>query len=207
MAKKAKRPRRRRPEAQKTSVREVSRAAVDELGLTDDQRQAIAASWVHFHEERYSEADWTDYVEGWTGPWSSPPTARPSSRRKVGNPLAVWGAYLECRAAKLPLPEWVLAYFDRVASRLTRRVSAGMPSVPKNPAAAIAADLEMVRQGAGSVFAHWDRQDELLMAAEVERRMSHGEGVTASIRNASKALSKGEQTVERAWRKHRNTLP
>ena len=78
------------------------------------------------------------------------------SRKDAGNPLNVWRAYLECRAHKLLIPDWVLSYLDRVARRFwnlsladspfIRADAPGQDGLP-DPATAIVEALEMKRSG------------------------------------------------------------
>ena len=78
------------------------------------------------------------------------------SRKDAGNPLNVWRAYLECRAHKLPIPDWVLSYLDRVARRFWNLSLADSPFIradapgqdgSPDPATAIVEALEMKRSG------------------------------------------------------------
>src|SRR5207245_10904378 len=63
------------------------------------------------------------------------------------NPLRAWLAYRDCRRYRLPIPEWVLDYFDRVSDAL----ASCNRKPPKDPAPAILRALEMRRaRGTGS---------------------------------------------------------
>ena len=70
--------------------------------------------------------------------------------RKTGNPLACWDAYSLARKKGEPIPEWVLAYFDRAARNLLS---------PKNEAKDVPRCLEFsdgkTKGGHGS-FAQYD---------------------------------------------------
>jgi hypothetical protein len=175
-----------------------------ELELADERRRQIAASWVRFHEEQYAGSDWTDYVEAWAG-------KTPLGTCRVGNPLHVWSAYLECRSAKLALPDWVLDYLDRVASRLRRRVANnGLPPSPKDPAAAIATDLEMARRGAGNVFTHYNRNatkdGPIYLAASINDRLLRGERLTPALDAVCAETGVSKSKLERAWREYKAKL-
>ena len=69
------------------------------------------------------------------------------------NPLYVWQAYQEARAAGITVPEWILEYLDESAAALweLRSRSEKLP----NPTAAIAEALRLKkpgRSGSGTVF-------------------------------------------------------
>ncbi len=65
------------------------------------------------------------------------------------NPLFIWHAYRWCRAWKLPLPDWVLAYLDRVARRLFEFER----KPPTRTSDACADALGMDKGGRGTFFA------------------------------------------------------
>jgi len=67
--------------------------------------------------------------------------------QKTGNPVLAWRAYLECRAMKLPFPEWVLKYLDRPATLFWEWSMKGGQEVPKDLGGAVVQALEMRRPG------------------------------------------------------------
>lgn len=56
-----------------------------------------------------------------------------SSYRKTKNPLYFWAAYLESRQHRVPAPDWVLDYFDRVGLRFMQMWHQPAPRPYKGP--------------------------------------------------------------------------
>ena len=65
-----------------------------------------------------------------------------------GNPLAVWDAFLHARWLKEPVPEWVLAHFEKTAEKLLK--------VPKGkPPAHVMTALGLQTHGKGNAFTRY----------------------------------------------------
>jgi hypothetical protein len=63
--------------------------------------------------------------------------------QRTGNPVYAWGAYRTARAARLPVPDWVLGYLDGAADMLARLAL----EPPANVAPAVAEALGFVAKG------------------------------------------------------------
>jgi hypothetical protein len=131
---------------------------------------------------------------------------------RTKDPLYAWKAYLECRVAKLELPEWVLSYLDRPAKRFWRLTHSEGP--PAKPLVAIAEALEMKppttpgnkgRSGRRNIFRdHRDTQYAAL-AGKVALRINRGDGpLKAIIFDVAKESNVSKSTVERAWGEYRD---
>jgi len=81
--------------------------------------------------------------------------------KATGNPLGVWFAYQEFQSAGLPLPSWILAYFDHAAAELRK----GIHSKPTDATGFIAAALGMGGRGRGTVFSTFQDIRELFAYA------------------------------------------
>jgi hypothetical protein len=168
--------------------------------LTPEQSRTIANLKVEAHKEDYAQDDWTHYLES--------PSIN-ESRRPAGNPVHAWRAYLECRGHNLPIPDWVLSYFDRVAGRFWALSSAGT-TLPRDISATVAEALEMKRPGrggAGNVFAAYDRREEGEMAMEAAFQINLLDGQRKlAFKRVAKARNVSPSKVERAFNAWREDL-
>jgi hypothetical protein len=65
-----------------------------------------------------------------------------------GNPLAAWDAFLRARWMKEPIPEWVLAYFEKTAEALCK--------IPKGkPPEHVMRSLGLQTRGKGNAFSRY----------------------------------------------------
>ena len=132
---------------------------------------------------------------------------------RTGNPLHIWHAYGECRDYGLEVPEWILAYLDRVAKDLL--IMASEPDkIPKSPAPTVARIMGMNEKGSGNVFRTFQSQDvrDYRMAHDVicdiiadeEKRGSH------KLDTIEKAVAKrfevSKATVDRAYKKYADII-
>ena len=130
-----------------------------------------------------------------------------------GNPLHVWSAYCAVRELGQPVPDWILAYFDRCAVALlnlagsdnfTGRARDG-ERVTK-PSTAIAQAFEMKRpgrSGRGSVFSEFTNKTWLLRGATVEMYMGHGDKEIFAIEEVARQNGVSETTVRRDFKKYK----
>ncbi len=89
------------------------------------------------------------------------------------NPLHVWQAYALVRAATLPTPPWVLAYFDRVAETL--HVLSIKPPGERQVANAAVRALELPRGGRRNVFLDWPKQNHAQwISSQVQQLLNDG---------------------------------
>jgi hypothetical protein len=90
------------------------------------------------------------------------------------NPRHAWEAYGLARAASVPVPGWVLAYFDRVAE--TMHVLNQHPPTERRIAAAAARALELPTGGRRNPFRAWpDENHQEWIASEVQDRLDEGQ--------------------------------
>ena len=147
MTQKRRRRRRARAMPTKNAPRAAHRPSGGQVSSEGQPQLTAAEACVLERRQDYLERLWTYYFES---------LGVEESRKDAGNPLNVWRAYLECRAHKLPIPDWVLSYLDRVARRFWNLSLADSPFIRADapdqdglpdPATAIAEALEMKRPG------------------------------------------------------------
>ena len=125
------------------------------------------------------------------------------SYEESGNPLNVWRAYVECRAAGLEIPEWVLEYLDRVGRNFWQlsMINEKKPP-PDEMAPAIAVALEMKKpgkSGSGNVFKQFQDSSGLLMACEVAWHRQDNHKLDIAYELVAKKHGKSKSTVRTAW--------
>ena len=126
-----------------------------------------------------------------------------------GNPLHVWSAYCAVRELGQPVPDWILAYFDRCAVALMNLTGVARDGerVTK-PSAAIAEAFEMKRPGQGgpgSVFSEFTNQTWLFRGATVEIYIGHGDKETFAIEEVARQYGVSEATVRRDFKKYKTS--
>jgi hypothetical protein len=115
--------------------------------------------------------------------------------KATGNPLNVWFAYQEFQSAGLPLPSWILAYFDHAAAELRK----GIYSKPKEATRFITAALVMGGRGRGTAFSTFQDIRELFAyatwAQEANRpHFAHGKiakALRVTKRSAQRLVERG----------------
>ncbi|MBI2526747.1 MAG: hypothetical protein HYY95_27690 [Candidatus Rokubacteria bacterium] len=149
-----------------------------EGGFTPAEKKRVAAEIVELHGKTYD---------------------------KTKNPLLVWRAYLECRAAKRPAPKWVLSYLDRVARRFWLWSMNGGARPPSDVSVAIAEALEMKRPGRGgrgNIFTRFSDSKNVGLSIAVSHRLRDGDKLYVAIEAVAAEKNLGRATVWRAWRKY-----
>src|SRR5262249_36239027 len=119
------------------------------------------------------------------------------------NPLYLWCIYLVCRCAKIPLPDLVLEYFDRVAKELWISASQG-ETTRKLPEI-----LELKgpgKTGRTTAFSRFAETDGLQDAAAVYSKMRyHKLGEDKAIKEvADEARNGAVNTVRDHWAKYKH---
>ena len=106
--------------------------------------------------------------------------------RQDRNPRHAWSAYDIARAASMPVPDWVLAYFDRVAE--TMHVLTINPPLEKDGIAKAAMRaLELPRGGRRNAFLAWPKQNhEQWIALEVQGLLDEGHKLYEAARMVGK---------------------
>jgi hypothetical protein len=133
--------------------------------------------------------------------------------RSSGNPVFAWRAYLECRGAKLEIPEWVLTYFDgpaRVFWRWSTPID-GRPPTGKKLSDGVLAALRLKRRGKkgrGNLFAEvFPDAASLALAGSVHFALRTdpltGGKVYRAIDIVREQAGVSRATVQRAWGRHR----
>ena len=117
-----------------------------------------------------------------------------ATARSTGNPLWIWYAYREFRVHGLPLPEWMLVYFDEVAKRLCAMVL----KPPSDSFAAIAYAMLMKRLGRGNVFTRFQNPAEIGVIVELLNAMGNRKPANVAIGCAAQTLGVDKRTVRRA---------
>lgn len=124
--------------------------------------------------------------------------------RQDKNALRAWLAYRECRKHRLPVPEWVLRYFDRVAVKLNGWT---IRQPPKKLAAALVRTVKMAR-ARGTVFTDLKASDRKfalaslfnarLLATSMTAKEHQRAKVNEIAENVAKTAGVGRATVLRA---------
>jgi hypothetical protein len=145
-----------------------------------------------------------------------------------GNPLFAWDSYARARSDELPIPEWVLLYFDATARRLggvVQQAQAGQPIA--RPGNKVAEAFGMKVTGSGSVFARfagvWLDWDWAAIGSQVAGYIRQGDKESFAIENVFKDLTFADEeaqrrglrrslvpsasTIGRAWRRYKKELP
>jgi len=118
--------------------------------------------------------------------------------RASGNPLWVWMAYRNFRDHDLPLPEWLLEYFDAVEQRFQAIVEAQ----PKRACPAVAEALFMNWRGRGNAFTTLRNPEEFVATIEMIQSRLRGESRSAAVARAAQKLGVDKRTA----RRHRNAI-
>lgn len=133
------------------------------------------------------------------------------------NPLFVWRAYLECRRAKLLIPDWVHGYLDSVATEFWQLAT----SIPKSGLnRQVLKILKFSSKGTGTVFSKFreitENTNSLELAAEVFLKKLAGAPETRGAPEtdesdavylvAEDCKKRGDpvsqSTIRRAWKKY-----
>lgn len=111
-----------------------------------------------------------------------------------GSGVAAWIAWRLCREAGSEPPDWVLAYFDRVAAQvatLTKRAE----KVAWHDLA-VALEFAERGRGQGSPFSRWERiQLDLCLADDVEHAIEEGATKTSACQTVAKRHTVSVQRV------------
>lgn len=123
--------------------------------------------------------------------------------REHNNPLFAWDAYILCRRKKLPIPEWVLEYFDNTASNLIMLDSETRPND-------LLRALGLVKPGAGTAVSKRQRVlKNWMIATHVANELNKGMpldsayiSVTEELRGSKIFNNPSYSTVRRAFVQH-----
>lgn len=170
-------------------------------------RRRLDGGWVFYNKKcREVDGSWNTGEHRRIARWRAALGAR--LYVEDTNPIHVWRALLEYRAAGEPLPEWILGYLERVARRIYEISSQEQP--PKNPAGAVAEALEMKKPGRGrrgTVFVAFRQTASFVLALDVQHETtSKGKKPYRAWRDVAKKHKVSRETVRRAWLQHRDTL-
>jgi hypothetical protein len=125
------------------------------------------------------------------------------------NPLYAWHEYYIRREFDEPIPDWVLEYFDRVASKL---LQATEPGSKADVQAAAAEALELKKPGktgAGTKFTKFRTAPEWAEHAYAVYKKLQGGAVKLDAAFGEVAQEKGvsNSTVRRAWETAKKGFP
>lgn len=116
------------------------------------------------------------------------------------SPVWVFRAWLHARGAAVPVPDWVLGYFDAAATNLMDLT--GEPPKARSIAPAVARALGFLQRGKGrrNLFVVYDR-DRSIAASVFLQRVS-GQKLLHAYEAAAAKHGVNRRTAERAWRKY-----
>ncbi len=134
----------------------------------------------------------------------------------TGNPFLVWMAYQQCRLGGIPFPEWVLDYLDRAAGEINaivlgwsewsldhKEIEVTRDKLPR----LVAKAFGFRTKGAGTAVARLKKINAAIhMASLAQDRMWSGEAQESSFLATAQELEVSEDTVRRAWQKHRREV-
>lgn len=128
------------------------------------------------------------------------------------NPFFVWQAYDHFRRAGMPIPEWILEYFDKAADALfalrlgqtdLKIHAKELPATGDNLAQLVAKALGFREKGRGTALSKLKKSDaEISMALRAQQRMNSGETQETSFGETADEIGVSDSTVRRAWRKY-----
>lgn len=117
------------------------------------------------------------------------------------NPMHAWAAFSIARTADVPVPNWVMRYFDTVARGMMAVASEAREDGGSDPGPRFAKALRI--NGKQLTGYH---NDDLVMALHVASRIKLGDGPDAAVFGAAEAYRVSESTAYRAFQKYKNQI-
>jgi hypothetical protein len=151
------------------------------------EKRQIARKWLEFHAAAYAETE---------------------------DPIAAWSAYLECRAARLAFPAWLLAYSDRTARKM-RALDRETVRNAKDLSPFVADAVGMIKRrsrkaGRGTFLSTREQaRRDARLAIRVSALVSNGIDESKAIYRVAtqqdglglKPIHASQSTVRRAWKR------
>lgn len=127
--------------------------------------------------------------------------------QRTKNPINAWRAFAECRHAGIPVPEWILEYFERSAIRIHRlsTINEKKP-LPRNVIAALAECLEFKKpgkSGRGNVIKDFQNSKLLRVACMFHWYLKEDPGrvkESVACAYAARYFGVSKSTANRAWK-------
>jgi hypothetical protein len=117
------------------------------------------------------------------------------------NPMAIWGAWQLCRGDGdgfvVPLPPWVIAYFDNFAVRLQDWVEKGVPSDRLSEEVGNALGFKARGKSQNPITDWRNRLEGEAWYARFEHHVRAGSSPTAAIKRTAEDVHNTEATVRR----------
>lgn len=127
---------------------------------------------------------------------------------ETGSVLHPWAAYRLARVNKVPVPEWVLQYFDKAANNLfelNSQLHQGEKVGDLAAAASRAMGLTGGR-GQGSAFSKYNRKW-IVYGMNVRAWIQDGEKEYRAIEIVAERLQVDKSTVRRGWKEYQKRFP
>jgi hypothetical protein len=124
---------------------------------------------------------------------------------ETGHPFYAWRAYRDSRFGQLPIPEWVLQYFDDSANKLHALVHEATPEKGKIEAAIADAFGFVPKRGRNNRL-HVFEDEGMQLAANVWSKLATGEYVKDDpvFHTIAQEQNVSKSKVRRAWEKYRS---
>lgn len=123
------------------------------------------------------------------------------------NPVYAWRAFVAARAEGLPIPTWVLEYFDRVGKGVLKiQCRYGTANPVANLSLVLAEALEMKPRGKNkrvNAFSKAVEKNLIRYGYTVAHYIKQGDKETFAIEAAAKDYEVSPATVRRAWKRFR----
>jgi hypothetical protein len=200
------------PEPAKISVTELKAIGENlvkhnEWLKTDEGKLFRAQQWIEHYRQKYFES---------LEIRSAKEVAEFASRRKekhrprrhgkmIGDPISPWFAFAECKAAGIPIPQWVLDHLAEVASAVIRFVQHPSETDLKNFESSITEIFGFKtsgKTGRGNVVSRYMDNTDLMLAIKVKWKIESGSQQKYAIEDVANEHKKSESTVRRAWKKY-----
>ncbi len=121
------------------------------------------------------------------------------------NPLLAWRAYQLCRQEDMPVPGWVLKYFDEVANGLLRPQAHRKPN--ERTAIFIQKTLKMDKKGKGSVFKRYIEAERKIDAvSQILELLQEGETIENAISQISEKTGISDNTLKKWYYHYKENL-
>ncbi len=126
---------------------------------------------------------------------------------KTRNPFFAWGAFMNLRGARRPLPEWLLAYFDDVAKAMLKlRAAPPTSDITRQLGVALCGEARRGR-GAALLKNHRLAMRDYDLAIALDGLVQDGHQVHYARQHVADEFEVKYSTVFRAEKRYRSQLP
>jgi hypothetical protein len=174
---------------------------------TDEGKLFITQGWLEYYRQEYFESlekrSAKEVAEFASGGKKKHRLGRHGGM--IGDPISPWFAFATCKAAGIPIPQWVLDHLAEVASRVMRFVQNPSETDLKNLDSTITEIFGFKtpgKTGRGNVVSRYRDNTDLMLAIKVKWKIESGSQQKYAIEDVANEHKKSEPTVRRAWKKY-----